>query len=89
MRLNTADFDMTPHTITRVTRKGGKIGTNALKVQSSYNQRTVIFNGLLYSFKKAGNDENLTILSNKAKWKLIQFSNNTLSINQMTELIIK
>jgi len=49
--------------------------------------------GIIWRFldclKKGGDDENQTEISNMTDWKLIPFAQNTLSRDQMTELMQK
>ena len=68
---------------------GSKNNNQSTKVRASFNSRQDIFTGLLAFFKKGHADETLTALSDTAEWKLTPFAHNTLSRDQMTELIQK
>ena len=83
------DFELVPHTSSHVTSEGTKISTKSLKVRADYDSRQKICRSLLEWFKKGREDPNLTEMSNTGDWKLIPFAQNTLSRDQMTELIQK
>jgi len=82
-----ADFELVPHTSSHLTSAGTKIITKSLKLRTVYYSRQVIFRSLL---KKMGKDDpRLKEMSNMGDWKLIPFTQNTLSCDQMMEIMKK
>jgi len=84
-----ADFELVPHSSSHMTSEGTKIITKSLKLRADYNSRQVIFRSVLERLKMGRDDPRLTAMSNTGDWKLIPFAQNTLSRDQMTEIIIK
>ena len=58
-------------------------------MRGKYYSRHKLFRILLECLKKGRDDLNLTAMSNTGEWKLILFAQNTLSRDQMTNLIKK
>lgn len=83
------DFELVPHTINHLTSAGTKVTTKALKLRTEYDSRQVVFRKMLECLKLGRNDSRLTNMSNTGDWKLIPFAQNTISRDQMTELVKK
>ena len=84
-----ADFELVPHTSSHITSDGTKITTKSLKVRADHDSRQEIFRGLLECMKLGTDNPKLTDMSNTGEWKLIPFAQNTISRDQMTDLIQK
>jgi len=82
-----ADFELVPHISSHVTSAGTNVTTKSLKVSGNYDSRQIICRSLFECLKKGWDDPNLTAMSSTGEWKLIPFAQNTLSRDQMTELI--
>ena len=87
MERDEVDFELAPHTSSHTTSNGTNVTTKSLKVRGDYDSHQIIFRSLLECLKKARDDTNLTAMSNTGKWKLVPFTQNTLSRDQMIELI--
>ena len=83
------DFELVPHTSNHMTSEGTQMTTKSLKLRADYGYHQKIFMSVLNCLKKGRDDPRLTEMSNTAEWKLIPFAQNTLSRDQMTELIKK
>ena len=84
-----SDFELVPHSSSHMTSEGTKIITKSLKLRADYNSRQVIFRSVLERLKLRRDDPRLTAMSNTGYWKLIPFAQNTLSRDQMTEIMKK
>ena len=84
-----ADFELVHHTSSHITSNGTRITTKSLKVRAAYDSRQEFFRGLLECMKLGTDDPKLTDMSNTGEWKLIPFAQNTISRDQMTDLIKK
>jgi len=83
------DFGLVPHSLSHITSDGSKITTKSMKIRADCNVRQEVLRGLPECTKSGKEDPNLTEMSSTAGWKLILFAQNTLSRDQMMELIKK
>jgi len=83
------DFELVPHTSPQITSAGTKITTKSLKVRAVYDSQQILFSSLLEYLKLGREDLRLTETSNTGDWKLIPVAQNTISRDQMTEIIKK
>jgi len=89
MRREEANFELVPHTSSHMTSAGTKITTTSLKLRAVYDSRYIIFRSVLERLEMGKDDPRLTEMSNTGDWKLILFAQNTLSRDQMTEIMKK
>ena len=67
MGMDSAAFELLPHSISHTTSKGTRITTKALKVRYDYNSRQLFFTRLLECLKKGAKDEQLDEMLNTAE----------------------
>ena len=84
-----ADFELVPRSSWYMTSAGTKMITKSLKLRAVYDSHQVIFCSVLERIKMGRDDPRLTPMSNTGDWKLILFAQNTLSQDQMTEIMKK
>jgi len=72
-----------------MTSAGTKMTTKSLKLRAVYDFRHIILRSVLERLKMGRDDPRLTEMSNTGDWKLIPFAQNTLSRDQMTEIMKK
>lgn len=89
MERDDAAFELVLHTSTHLTSAGTKIITKSLKTRAVYDYRQIILRRLLKCLKLGREDPQLTDMSSTGDWKVIPFAQNTLSRDQMTELMKK
>ena len=88
MKTRELEFELLPHNIVHMNSQGIKMNTKALKVRANYDDREKVMRELMEAFKNT-DYEALSVMSNTKRFKLIPFTNHLMSVDQVTELLVR